>query len=53
VSALQPDLVAITGDFMSLGGPDRVDEVARVLGHLAPPPLGCFAVLGNHDYGER
>jgi predicted MPP superfamily phosphohydrolase len=52
VSALEPDIVAVTGDFMSLGGPDRVDEVARVLEHLTPPPLGCFAVLGNHDYGE-
>jgi predicted MPP superfamily phosphohydrolase len=38
---------------MSRGGePGRVDEVARVLEHLKAPPLGCFAVLGNHDYGE-
>ena len=53
MSELQPDLVAITGDFMSLGSPERIEEVARVFEHLTPPPLGCFAVLGNHDYGER
>ena len=52
VSALQPDLVCITGDFMSAGDITRVDEVAGVLEHLTLPPLGCFAVLGNHDYGE-
>ena len=54
VSALQPDLVVVTGDFMSQGGaPQRRDEVARVFENLSAPPLGCFAVFGNHDYGER
>lgn len=54
VSALQPDVVVITGDFMSKGGaPERLDEVARVFANLAEPPLGRFACFGNHDYGER
>ncbi len=53
VSNLQPDIVVITGDFMSVGSPERVEEVARVVSNLNAPPLGCFAVLGNHDYGER
>ncbi|MBN9517927.1 metallophosphoesterase [bacterium] len=53
LSALRPDLVALTGDFVSAVGTERVDEAARVLEHLSPPPLGCYAVLGNHDYGER
>ena len=54
VSALQPDLVVVTGDFMSQGSaPERLDEVARVFENLAAPPLGCFATFGNHDYGER
>lgn len=53
VSALQPDLVVVTGDFMSQGRePRRLDEVARVFENLAMPPLGCFATFGNHDYGE-
>ncbi len=53
VSALEPDIVVVTGDFMSQGGPERADEVTRVFESLAAPPMGCFAVLGNHDYGER
>jgi uncharacterized protein len=54
VSALQPDLVVITGDFMSQGSaPQRLDEVARVFENLTAPPLGRFACFGNHDYGER
>lgn len=52
VSALAPDVVAITGDFVSLASAARLDEVTRVMANLAAPPLGCFAVLGNHDYGE-
>src|SRR5204862_6969993 len=53
LSALQPDLVVFTGDFMSCYRGEQVDEVARVLEHLAAPPLGCFGVSGNHDYGEH
>ena len=53
VSALAPDIVAVTGDFMSIGNAARLDEVARVMENLTPPPLGCFAVFGNHDYGEQ
>jgi predicted MPP superfamily phosphohydrolase len=52
VSSLQPDVVAITGDFMSCSGGEQVDHAARVLENLSPPPLGCFAALGNHDYGH-
>ena len=51
LSALRPDIVAVTGDFMSCNGTEQVDAVARVVGNLAVPPLGCFATLGNHDYG--
>lgn len=51
VSSLQPDLVAITGDFMTCRRGEQIDHVARVLEHLEGPPRGCFAILGNHDYG--
>jgi predicted MPP superfamily phosphohydrolase len=50
VSSLEPALTVITGDFMTCSGTEEVDHVARVLEHLAPGPLGCFAVFGNHDY---
>ncbi len=49
---LQPDLTVITGDFVSYRNPEHIDEVARVLEHLAPGSLGCAAILGNHDYGR-
>lgn len=53
VSALQPDIVAVTGDFVSQASQERAEEVARVFENLTAPPLGCFACFGNHDYGER
>lgn len=51
VNDLRPDLVCITGDFMTCDGDELIDETARVMESLAVPPMGCFAVLGNHDYG--
>lgn len=52
VSGMGQALTVITGDFMSCESAERVDEVARVVGHLRPGPLGCLATLGNHDYGR-
>lgn len=45
---LEPDLVALTGDFVT-ASPRYIRPVARALGHLRAR-LGCFAVLGNHDH---
>jgi hypothetical protein len=53
LSDLRPDLVVITGDFTTNNGAPRFDAVARALDRLAPPPLGCFAVTGNHDFGPQ
>ena len=44
---LQPDLVALTGDFV-LETADSIFELAPVLADLNPR-YGIFAVLGNHD----
>lgn len=43
----RPDVVLLGGDFVSL----RADYVARLVASLSKysPPLGSFAVLGNHD----
>ena len=49
-ASLKPDLTVITGDFITFGNLEYVDETARVLEHLRPGPLGCAAILGNHDY---
>lgn len=47
-NALQPDLVALTGDYIT-HDPDRMRQVARLLGQLHAPD-GIVATLGNHDY---
>ena len=45
---LEPDLVLLTGDI--LGDPRRSSHTLELLGRLRPP-LGMFAVTGNHEYG--
>jgi predicted MPP superfamily phosphohydrolase len=51
VSSLEPDLLVITGDFMTYTHAEEYDEVERVLKHLQPAPLGCAGIFGNHEYG--
>jgi predicted MPP superfamily phosphohydrolase len=43
-----PDLIALTGDFIDRG-PQHVAAAARLFRGLRAP-LGVFAVLGNHDF---
>ena len=50
VRALRPDLVAATGDFVTIGGAGFAETATGLLDGLRPP-LGTFACLGNHDYG--
>jgi predicted MPP superfamily phosphohydrolase len=45
---LRPDLVALTGDYISHSR-DYIGPCARALGRLRAPH-GVFAVLGNHDH---
>jgi predicted MPP superfamily phosphohydrolase len=45
---LQPDLVALTGDFVTYSR-NSVEPVAEMLGNLRAPS-GVVAVLGNHDF---
>jgi hypothetical protein len=47
---LEPDLVFLTGDM--LGDPGQSTRTLRLLARLQPP-LGMFAVTGNHEYGLR
>ncbi|MEM0968011.1 MAG: metallophosphoesterase [Verrucomicrobiota bacterium] len=46
--AESPDLILLLGDFHS-ESISRLDELSGILGSLQAP-LGCLAVLGNHDY---
>ncbi len=51
VNGLEPDLVVLGGDYVY----KNTDYEASCFVELSrlEAPLGCFAVLGNHDYGEH
>jgi len=48
VQRLHPQLVVISGDFVSRGSERRAESLAPLAALRAP--LGTFAVLGNHDH---
>ncbi|MFN9374708.1 MAG: metallophosphoesterase [Planctomycetaceae bacterium] len=50
-NAEQPDVIALTGDYIHAGG-RHILEIAEILGGLSAR-LGVFAVLGNHDHAIR
>ena len=51
VESLQPDLIAVTGDWMTC---DRDEQLAKTLDIVAglPRVAPVVGILGNHDYGE-
>jgi hypothetical protein len=53
VAALRPDILVITGDFMTYDTEEQFAQVGRVLAQLQPARLATMGVLGNHDYGPR
>lgn len=46
-----PDLIVFTGDFLCKATLIEKERLKRFLGGFKAP-LGCFAILGNHDYAE-
>lgn len=48
---LKPDLIALTGDFVSRLTHGEAETLTHQLRHLHAPE-GVFAVLGNHDWWE-
>jgi uncharacterized protein len=50
--ALSPDLIVLTGDYVTRADPRYVDMLGRLMCVLHAP-LGVFAVLGNHDCGAH
>jgi predicted MPP superfamily phosphohydrolase len=55
-AALRPDVVIVTGDFISYRderGPAQFDQLRDVLSHLPRGRLATLAILGNHDYGRN
>jgi predicted MPP superfamily phosphohydrolase len=50
INALEPDLIAFTGDLVTLG-PEELDGLQDILSAMKARD-GVYAVLGNHDYSE-
>lgn len=53
VAACRPDIVVITGDFVSYSRPEHLEQLRRVIEDVPRGRLGTLAVLGNHDYGRN
>jgi predicted MPP superfamily phosphohydrolase len=54
--AYRPDLVVVTGDFITHHVPRREEQFAQLramLPHVPTGRLGTFGILGNHDYGTN
>lgn len=47
----QPDLIFFLGDFLCHSRLYSKEKLERFLSRFSPP-LGAFAILGNHDYSE-
>lgn len=48
--ALDPDLVLLTGDFLTMESRGSPGALAEALSPLREAPERCFAVFGNHDH---
>lgn len=48
--AHQPDLVMLTGDFLTMEGGGTPGALALALEPLRAAPDRCFAIFGNHDH---
>lgn len=48
-TALRPDAIAVTGDFVSRLDGGEAERVREAVGRLQAP-AGVYAVLGNHDW---
>jgi len=53
VRQLSPDILVITGDFVTYRGRETLRQLATVLDHFPQGKLGTLAALGNHDYGRK
>jgi predicted MPP superfamily phosphohydrolase len=48
--SLAPDAIMLTGDLIDRDSPGWQRTVKSLLAGLPTPPLGTWAILGNHDY---
>jgi uncharacterized protein len=52
INSWKPDLILITGDFMSSIADEQIAATIRQMELLEPAKSGTFAAFGNHDYGK-
>ncbi len=51
VKQLKPDLILVTGDWMTCQAREQISNVIELVGDL-PSLAPVYGVLGNHDYGD-
>jgi uncharacterized protein len=51
VSQLEPDILVITGDFVTWRGSKQIGQTVNLLKDLQPARLATVAITGNHDFG--
>jgi predicted MPP superfamily phosphohydrolase len=52
IGRIAPDILVVTGDFMTCKGDEELDHVCRVLEDLPAGRLATVGILGNHDYSR-
>ena len=53
LAGLSPDIIMLTGDYVSWNTARQYDLLSRVVTHLKPAPIATLGILGNHDYGPN
>lgn len=51
IQAYKPDMIFFTGDFLCRSCLEERDQLLQLFNSLKAT-MGCFAVLGNHDYAQ-
>jgi predicted MPP superfamily phosphohydrolase len=51
VRALAPDILVVTGDFIT--GRPGLEKAPRIYAHLPRGRIATLGILGNHDYGRN
>jgi uncharacterized protein len=53
LARLSPDIIMLTGDYVSWNALAQYDLLSELFAHLKPAPIATLGILGNHDYGPN